>query len=44
MMAGGISGWILVDFVAAATKVPMPVSFNIGLLFVGSLVGYTFPV
>jgi hypothetical protein len=35
MVAGSIIGWVLVEFVAAATKTPMPVLFNVGLLFVG---------
>ena len=42
MVAGGISGWVLVEFVAVATKTRMPIMFNFGLLFVGGLTGYTF--
>ena len=41
MIAGGIMGWIFVEFVSAMTKVRMPTIFNIGMLFVGGLTGYT---
>lgn len=41
MIAGGIIGWILVEFVAALSKIPMPLAFNFGLLLVGALTGYT---
>ena len=41
MIAGSICGWILVEFVSAGTNLPMPVLFNIGMLFVGGLTGYT---
>ena len=40
--AGGIVGWIIVEFVSAATKTVMPGAFNIGMAFVGGLVGYHF--
>lgn len=41
MIAGGIIGWLLVEFVAAFTKVPMPYLLNIGALFAGGVVGYS---
>ena len=41
MVAGGITGWIIVEFVGAFTKVLMPTIFNFGMLFVGGLAGYT---
>jgi len=41
MVAGGILGWIAVEFAAAATKIEMPYAFNFGLFFVGGLAGYT---
>ena len=41
MIAGGICGWILVEFFAALTKSPMPIAFNLAMLFVGGLVGYS---
>ena len=44
MVAGGIVGWIVVEFVAAATRRPMPILFNFGLLFVGGLTGYSLAV
>jgi hypothetical protein len=40
-IAGVISGWILVEFVAAFTKVPMPTAFNFGCSFVGGLIAFT---
>ena len=44
MVAGGILGWVGVEFVAAATKTPMPLLFNLGMPFVGGLTGYTLRV
>ena len=44
MCAGGILGWILVEFVAAFAKVRMPMAFNFGMLFVGGLIGYSLAV
>ena len=41
MVAGAITGWVLVEFVAAATKTRMPVAFNFGLMFVFGLIGYS---
>ena len=41
MVAGAILGWVLVEFVAAATKTQMPLAFNFGLMFVGGLIGYS---
>lgn len=41
-IAGAISGWVMVEFVAAATKIKMPILFNVGLAFVGGLAAYTF--
>lgn len=41
MIAGGILGWTLIEVVAAFTKVPMPLPFNFGLMFVGGLIGYS---
>ena len=41
MIAGGIAGWILVEFVAAFSKMPMPIVFNFWLFFIGALTGYT---
>lgn len=40
-IAGAILGWIAVEFVAAATKTRMPWLFNLGMAFVGGLIGYT---
>lgn len=44
MVAGGIVGWVLVEFVAALSKTPMPILFNLGMLFVGGITGYTLSV
>ncbi len=40
-IAGGITGWVLVEFVAAMTRTSMPLVINLGMLFVGGLLGYT---
>jgi hypothetical protein len=40
MVAGAVTGWIVVEFMAAATKTRMPLAFNFGLMFVFGLVGY----
>lgn len=44
MTAGSIIGWVVVEFVAAATKTPMPLAFNFGMMFVGGMVGYSVAV
>jgi len=41
MIAGGIIGWILVEFIEALSKVRMPLAFNFGMFFVGALTAYT---
>ena len=44
MIAGGIIGWIVVEFVGAATKTIMPYSFHFGMVFVAGLAGYSLAV
>lgn len=41
MVAGAIMGWVIVEFMAAATKTAMPLAFNFGLAFVLGLLGYS---
>lgn len=41
IIAGMMSGWILVEFIIALSNVSLPLGFNISLAFVGGLIGYS---
>ena len=42
MIAGFIIGWISIDFLGIIFRMHTPISFNICMGYVGSLVSYTF--
>ena len=40
MISGGIVGWILIEVVAVSAKATMPIPLNLGMMFVGGVIGY----
>lgn len=42
MLAGGIFGWILVEFVVSFTSARIPFAINLGMMFIFGLLGYSF--
>lgn len=41
-VAGGLTGWFIVEVMSASTDTHFPMSLNFSMLYVGALAGYTF--